>query len=73
LLVTLLLILLAQLDYLAKSLHVEAVALGFKINLFFGFGEFFDLLFKCSIRSTIARSWSPAIPTGPLMVYSWST
>src|SRR5690349_4836260 len=25
------------------------------------------------MRSTIVRSWSPAISLGPLMVYSWST
>ena len=44
-LVALLLILLADPDHLAKNLDVEAVALGFQVDLLLGFGELLDLVF----------------------------
>jgi hypothetical protein len=45
LLVTLLLVLLAQPDHFSKDLHVEAVTLGFQVNFLFGLGKFLDLVF----------------------------
>ncbi len=62
-LVTFVLILFAQAKDFLDYLHVEAFAFGLRENFLFALVQGLDLFLDISMRSTMERMRSPAIPT----------